>query len=889
MSATNLVLSLSSPEATVARAGGKGSNLARLVAGGFPVPDGFVVTTDAYRTFVEANGGAALTAFSGEVDPDNLDALEEVAAQIRARFEAGRIPAAVAEAVGAAYGKLGGEACAVAVRSSATAEDLADLSFAGQQETYLNIVGRAALLEAVVRCWASLWTARAIAYRARARFSDEALSLAVVVQVLVPSEVSGVLFTANPLTGHRGQIVIDASFGLGEAVVSGQVEPDHFVVDTASFRIEARHLGEKAIAIVPKAGGGIEHQHAEGERASLDDSEVVELSRLAKRVAQYFGAPQDIEWARAGGRFHLLQSRPITSLYPLPPGVDPEGPLRVFLNFNAFQGFPDPFTPLGGHAMNLIMRGMQRAMTGDGARGADIAGGRLFKDVSPAARHPILHRLVLRLVSNADPAAVQLLQRLIDAGRLGEKEGFALGTWLGLARFWPEKFARMAATMVAPERMRARATAEVDDFITRARANARTAPNLGALLDAFERDCEAALPSTLLRTGPVFGPALLLMRLLDGLLVARLGFERGTGMRFARGITGNITTEMDLELWALAEAVRADRDAATALRTREPDELAQSYGKGELPPPLQRGLHAFLDRYGARAVGEIDLGLPRWRDDPAPVLHTLASYLEIDDPARAPDAVFTAGAREAERLAAACVARAAEGPLGFVRAPLLGGAVRRIRLLLGLREYHKFAMVRVLDGFRDALRAHGRDLAARGVLAQEDDIFFVLPEELRRVAQGESVHLVPRVVERRAEHERERRRRQIPRVMLSTGEVFYEGMAPAGKGDLHGEGVSPGTVEGVVRVVRDPRGARLLPGEILVCPATDPGWTPLFLSASGLVMEMGGMMTHGSVVAREYGLPAVVGVHQGTTRLRDGQRIRVDGTHGVITLLEAAG
>ncbi|UQA55797.1 PEP/pyruvate-binding domain-containing protein [Polyangium aurulentum] len=889
MPATNLVLALSSPEATVARAGGKGSNLARLIAGGFPVPDGFVVTTDAYRAFVEANGGAALTAIPGEVDPDNLDALEAVAEQIRARFEAGKVPASVAEAVGAAYEKLGGAACAVAVRSSATAEDLADLSFAGQQETYLNIVGRAALLESVVRCWASLWTARAISYRARARFSDEALSLAVVVQILVPSEVSGVLFTANPLTGHRGQIVIDASFGLGEAVVSGQVEPDHFVVDATSFRIESRHLGEKAIAIVPKAGGGIEHKDAEGERASLGDAEVIELSKIATRIAKHFGAPQDIEWARAGGRFHILQSRPITSLYPLPADVDPEGPMRVFLNFNAFQGFPDPFTPLGGHALNLMMLGMQRAMTGSGSRGADGAGGRLFKDVTPAAQHPILRRLVLRLISNADPAAVQLIRRMIDEGRLGEQKGFAFETWAALARFWPKKAALMAATLAAPERMRARVTTEVDQYVEKARANASEAASLGALIDIFERDCEAALPNTLLRTGPVFGPAFLLMRLLDGLLEARLGFERGTGMRFARGVPGNITTEMDLELWALAKAVRADGDAAAALRTRDASELSESYRKGELPGPLQRGLRAFLDRYGARAVGEIDLGRPRWRDDPTPVLHTLASYLEIEDPERAPDAVFEAGAREAERLAAACTARAAEGPLGFVRAPLVRGAVRRIRLLLGLREYHKFAMVQVIDGYREALRARGRDLVARGELAQEDDIFFVLPEELRRLARGESIDLRSRVAERRADYERERGRRQIPRVMLSTGEVFYEGMAPAGKGDLHGEGVSPGTVEGIVRVVRDPRGVRLLPGEILVCPATDPGWTPLFLSASGLVMEMGGMMTHGSVVAREYGLPAVVGVHQGTTRLRDGQRIHVDGTHGVITLLDASG
>jgi phosphohistidine swiveling domain-containing protein len=887
MSAANFVLPLSSPEATVANAGGKGKNLARLLAGGFPVPDGFVMTTDAYRAFVEANGGAALTALPDPLDPDDLGALEEVAARIRARFEAGRVPVAVADALRAAHEKLGGEACAVAVRSSATAEDLPDLSFAGQQETYLNVVGRAALLEAVVLCWASLWTARAIAYRARGRVASDALSLAVVVQVLVPSEVSGVLFTANPLTGHRGEMVIDASFGLGEAVVAGQVEPDHFVVDTASFRVTARRLGGKAMAIVPKEGGGTEHRPAGGARASLDDGEVIELSKLARRVAEHFGAPQDVEWARAGGRWYLLQSRPITSLYPLPAGNAPDGPLRAFFNFNSFQGFPEPFTPLGAHALCMMTMSLKRDITA-GPRHMQIAGGRLFQEVTTVARHPLLRRLTVAMLSNADPGAAQSLRRLIDAGRFGEPLGLGVGTWLRGARFWAKRLARLAATLIAPERMRARATAEVEDFVAQASANAGAAPDLPALLDAFDRDCEAALPRTLVRTGPVFAPGFFIMRLLDRWLEARLGFERGTGTRFARGVPGNVTTEMDLKLWALAQAVRADRDAAAAVRGSDAARSAEAYRRGELPEVLQRGLREFLDRYGARAVGEIDLGRPRWRDDPGPVLETLSSYLEIEEPAHAPDVVFAAGAREAERLTAECVARAARGPLGFVRAPLLRGAVRRVRLLLGLREYHKFAMVRVLGAYREALLERGRELLERGVLEREDDVFFVPPEQLRRLARGERLDLAPEVAERRAEHARESSRRQIPRVLLSTGEAFYDGVAHAGEGDLRGEGVSPGMVEGVVRVVLDPRGARLTPREILVCPATDPGWTPLFLSASGLVMEMGGMMTHGSVVAREYGLPAVVGVHQATTRLRTGQRIRVDGTSGAITLLDAA-
>ena len=355
-----------------------------------------------------------------------------------------------------------------------------------------------------------------------------------------------------------------------------------------------------------------------------------------------------------------------------------------------------------------------------------------------------------------------------------------------------------------------------------------------------------------------------------------------------RGLPGNVTTEMNLKLWSAAQAIRADAQSNDVLRTRPIPELVNDYRKEALPEVAGREVKRFLDEYGMRAVTEIDFARLRWRDDPSSVFQTLQSYLHLTDPDSAPDAVFRRGAVEAERVTTEYVARARRGSWGAIRAVVLKFVIGRMRALGGARETPKLYLIKLLDLFRALLLDSARQLVAQSRLDRADDIFFVPLDTLKRAAQDESVDLKSIVARNRAEYEREQTRRQLPRLLLSTGEAFYEGLsdATAGPNDLVGEAVSPGVAEGVVRVVLDPRGTRLDPGEILVCPATDPGWTPLFLTAGGLVMEIGGMVTHGSVVAREYGIPAVVGVEACTTRLKTGQRVRVDGNSGRVTVLD---
>jgi rifampicin phosphotransferase len=882
------VLPLDSTEASLDRAGGKGANLAELVRAGFRVPPGFLVTTGAYHAFVAASRIAArIVELARAASPDDLPALEHTSEQIRQLFEQGELPDEIAEAIVSAYRGLADAASqpplAVAVRSSATAEDLPGLSFAGQQDTYLNIVGPQALLDAVRRCWSSLWTARAIGYRARNNIPPDEVALAVVVQSLVPSEVSGVLFTANPLSGRRDEIVIDASFGLGEAIVSGQVEPDHYVVDQRSWQIASRKLGAKALAILPRAGGGTEQVARAGARQALPDEQILDLARTAGRVAEHFGSPQDIEWAWAGGQLYLLQSRPITSLYPLPSPAPRAGQTRVYWSLNSVQGVIDPFTPMG---RDVIRQGMAAGLLALLRVERPVhevvveAGGRLFIDATD------ITGILVRLLGGVDPGAQQTLARLIDQGRVASHNPFTGAQVRALLPTLLPLLGRALATLQGPDYMRARALAKAEGFLAGVRERVAATYTLDDLLSNLTRELPALVTRVLAQMFPVLAPAVAAMNIVDGWLVDWLGMKPGAVFQLLRGLPGNVTSEMDLRLWAYTQEIRADPESRAAFLAQPIAALVAAYERGELPTAAQRAVEQFLSRYGMRGAGEIDFGLPRWRDDPTAIFQTIHNYLQQNDADLAPDAVFARGAAESERLAAEWVAQVRRTRFGAVRAKLLALAIERMRALMGIRETPKFFIIQTFGVYRAALLEHARRLAARGELAQPEDIFLIGLDDLRRFARGEPLDLKALAAAGRADYDRERARRRMPRLLLSTGEVFYEGLSEAGSADLVGDPVSPGVVEGPARVVLEARGARLQPGEILVCPATDPGWTPLFLTAGGLVMEIGGMVTHGSVVAREYGIPAVVGVHDATKRLRTGQRIRVDGTQGRVTILE---
>jgi pyruvate,water dikinase len=846
-----------------ALAGGKGANLGELLRASLPVPPGFVVTTAAYRHFVDANSlQPQIERLAQAAPPEDLTALTGTADAIGALFARAIMPPDVGTAIREAYATF--REPSVAVRSSATAEDLPGASFAGQMETYLNVRGAEALLAAVRRCWASLWTARAISYRAKQGIAPAAVSLAVVVQELLAADAAGVLFTANPVNGRRDQMVIDGCWGLGEALVSGQVTPDHWVVNARSGAVLELHVARKEVMTAQQETGTalLPVPDALREKPVLDGAQVAALTELGRGVAAHYEAPQDIEWALAQGRLYLVQARQITSLFPLPqPEPAARAGERVYVCMNILQGLVEPFTPMGIDAFRALGRGVAGLLGVHVRRGEapppfKVAAGRIFLDITPILQNRATRAVALRGSGAFDLQVSAILRFLVERdqdhliarpGRFPFRPRFDF-LLRGLGYF----FFAVLFPDTARARVLARAAACVQALETRADAVRGLAERR-----RFVEDVLPTLGPELMGHGLplIFGSGLLAAFLVWGKLQAWLG-DPAALEPVLRALPHNPTTEMDLALWGVAQCLKEE---------------------GVAPSAGHPAVVAFLARYGHRAAREIDLGVPRWNEDPMPILNVLQTYL-THGPEADPARHFREGVQRADETVANLIGRVRREK-GRLRAAWLRFLLRRVRALAGVREYPKFYAVRTLAAMRRVLAGAGAELAAAGRLDRAENVFFLdlgdfqTPHDLRALAAAN-----------RADYERERSRRTIPRVMTSTGETFYS--APtATTGALVGTAASAGVYEGHVRVVFDPREAHLSPGEVLVAPGTDPAWTPLFLTAGALVMEIGGIMSHGSVVAREYGIPAVVGVAGATQHLQTGQRVRVDGESGLVVPL----
>ncbi len=873
--------------------GGKAATLGELIRAGFSVPAGFCVTTAAYA--LVSAGLEPVLAELATTQSDDIVRQAELAAAARASLLQASIPTGVVEAITEAYQELGaGTLVPVAVRSSATAEDLPEASFAGQQETFLNIAGVDAVLDAVRRCWVSLWTDRAVRYRARLGIDPRSVRLAVVVQRLVDAQVAGVLFTANPLTGKRRQAVIDANPGLGEAVVSGATNPDHFVVDTPTGEIVERRRGDKQVIIRAAAGGGTEatRQPEAGTALCLSDDQVRALAALGAQVEAYYGAPQDIEWAmNASGHFWLMQARPITTLFPLPPKASStDEALRVYLSFSVQQGTYLPYTPMGLSAVRLLASsvlthlGFPPRDRLQGPRFVTEAASRTFVDVTAALRNSFGRKLLLQSMEEAEIHAAAVFHQL------GTDPRFSL---LPAPR-WP--FIRAVVSLLVRSRM--------PWYLFQALLVPRTGRERLKRLERTLRDeSEIEAPTDpddcLAAAEQVFFDAT--MRLLNSATSAMVAgmqayalasallddlAEEGELQGVLRGLPSNPTTEMNLVLWALAEKVHTDQATARLVRDIPPTRLAEDYRSGSLPPLLQDGLANFLATYGHRSVAELDVGAPRWSEDPAYVLGILASYLQLHDLALSPAAQYRRAAGAAEAMVAELTRRARRK--SWLRGLLVGFCLSRARALGGLREMPRFCLTLLLARARALLWPIGEALAQATRLEKAEDIFFITLLEAHDALAGTDMRASVR--ERRAIYQQELARRHVPLVLLSDGtEPSVEPhVAVSTHATLLGTPASPGVVTAPARVILDPAGAHLAPGEILVAPSTDPGWTPLFLTASGLVMETGGTMSHGVIVAREYGIPAVVGVPQATERISSGKRITVDGSTGTIVIEQSS-
>jgi len=848
----------------VAVVGGKGAHLGELARiDGVRVPAGFCVTTDAFRRVVaDAPAVGGLLDRLSRLDPGDREAIRARGAELRRVVEGLVVPDDVAAEVTGALARLG-ERTACAVRSSATAEDLPTASFAGQQDTYLNVEGPAAVLRHISRCWASLFTERAVTYRLRNGFDHRKVHMAVVVQRMVFPHAAGVLFTADPVTSNRKVASVEAGYGLGEALVSGLVDPDTYRV--RDDEVVARAVAVKAFALHAAPGGGTREREVEPgrqRRPALTDAQVVRLVRLGRRVEAHFGRPQDIEWCLDDEGFHVVQSRPVTTLFPVPEADDGEN--HVYLSVGHQQMMTDPMKPLG---LSLWQLTTPRPMA--------EAGGRLFADATRLLASPASRAGFLAVVEKSDPLTGDALRTVLDRDGFlppvpddGPVEQVA-GAEPAVIETDPALVTELVehgeASIAALERdIRGRSGVELLDFV---------------LADVQELKRVLFDP----RGHQVIVAAMQATWWLNEHLHEWLG-EKNAADALTLSVPHNVTAEMGLALLDVADAIRPHPEVVAFLREVEDDGFLD-----ELPglPGGQEAhdaLRSYLDRYGMRCVGEIDITRPRWAERPTTLLPMLLTDIGNFEPG-AGRRRFEQGLQEARQKEQEVLERLRTLPDGEGKAAETKRMIDRVRAFTGYREYPKYGMVCRYFVYKKALLAEARRLVRAGVLAEEEDVFFLRLSELRDVVLANRVDR--QLVRRRKEEFESYRALTPPRVLTSDGETvtgsYRREDLPAGA--LAGLPVSGGTVEGRARVVPDVAEADLEPGDILVTACTDPSWSPLFVAIAGLVTEVGGQMTHGAVIAREYGLPAVVGVEHATRLIRDGQRIRVHGTDGYVEIL----
>jgi len=848
----------------VAVVGGKGAHLGELSRiEGIRVPAGFCVTANAFRRIMAEAGSMddRLNRLS-RLNPDDREEIRTLSAEIRRTLEGIAIPDDLAAAITSALARLGKRA-ACAVRSSATAEDLPKASFAGQQDTYLNVVGSVAILEHIRRSWASLFTERAVTYRLRNGFDHRNVHMAVVVQQMVFPEAAGVLFTADPVTSNRKVASVEATFGLGDALVSGLVNADMYKVRDGE--VVAKAVATKQLAIHASPAGGTQEEAIDPERQeqpALTDAQVVRLVQLGRRIETHFGHPQDIEWCLVDDGFQFVQSRPITTLFPIPAAGDQEN--HVYVSVGHQQMMTDPMKPLG---LSLWQLTTPRPMS--------EAGGRLFVDVTQGLASPSSRAGLVEVLGKSDPLIGDALQSILERGGFipslpneGPGEPPAGGAQAPIETdpaIVTDLIGRNQASIAALKRdIQTKSGSALFDFI---------------LVDIQELKRILFDP----QSHQVFMGAMEATWWLNEQLQAWLG-EKNVADTLTQSVPQNVTSEMGLALLDVADVIRPHPQVVAFLHNVEDEGFLDDLAKLEGGPEARDAIRTFLDKYGMRCVGEIDITRPRWSERPTTLVPVILGNIKNFEPG-AGEQRFEQGRQEAWTKEQELLERLRALPDGEKKAEEAKRMIDRVRTFIGYREYPKYGMVSRYFVYKQALLEEAGRLMQAHVLREKEDIFYLRFQELHDVVRTN--HVDDQLISQRKSAFRSYQALTPPRVLTSDGEVvtgtYRRVDVPAGA--LVGLPVSAGTIEGRARVIHDMAEADLEAGDILVTAYTDPSWTPVFVTITGLVTEVGGLMTHGAVIAREYGLPAVVGVEQATRLIRDRQRIRINGTDGYVEIL----
>ncbi len=856
--------------------GGKGASLGELSRiDGIRVPEGFCVTTESYKRIIrETPELNALLDQLSLLKADDRKKISAISGRIRGVIERVKIPDDIEEAVIGHLAKLG-EDYAYAVRSSATAEDLPTASFAGQQDTYLNIKGKDAILHHISKCWASLFTDRAVTYRVQNGFDHRKVYLSVIIQKMIFPQAAGIMFTADPVTSNRKVLSIDASFGLGEALVSGLVNADIYKVRDGS--IVDKKISTKKLAIYGLEEGGTEKREIEPEqqnRQTLTDEQIIQLEKMGRTIETCFGCPQDIEWCLADDTFYIVQSRPITTLYPVPDVKD--GKNHVYLSFGHQQMMTDAMKPLGITFYKPFFKMVS---------GSDLvdAGGRLYMDVSSSLISRV-GKVVLSRYRSSDVLGSNALFKLMERRDFlktlsREKSALTSNTML---------LGILAMVIKAIKLYRKNDMMVVEKTIARNRALIRAVEQRAASMSGDD------LFDLILQTGKELADSTsngMALMVVGGFVSNRLNknMEKWLGEKnvadiLSQSVSNNVTSEMGLELMDVADVVRKYPAVLEYFRHASDKTFFEDLAGLEGGDAVSDSIRAYLKKYGMRCTGEIDITRPRWGEKPTILIPMILSNIRNFEPG-AHGIKFEQGRQEAEQKARDLLSRLEQLPGGKRKAKKTRKMISVLRNFIGYREYPKYFMVWYFWIIKQALLKEAGKLVQKGVIREKEDIYYLTFEELREVIKTNRLDYS--IITRRKEEHKANEKLTPPRVMTSEGEIIsgeYDTINIP-QGALVGAPVSSGITEGRARVLLRIEDANIEEGDILVAKFTDPGWTPLFVSVKGLVTEIGGMATHGAIVAREYGLPAVASVQNATKLIKDGQRIRVNGTLGYVEIL----
>ncbi|MTI65486.1 MAG: hypothetical protein FH753_02685 [Firmicutes bacterium] len=854
------------------RVGAKASNLGEMIKAGLPVPKGFVLVVDAYKRFITFNKiNIRIKELLKDLDNNDFESIKIISSKIKNLFKQGEIPDDLLTEINQLYEHIG--SFEVVVRSSSTMEDSPITSFAGQYDSFLNVKGKEQLHKCIKQCWASLWNARALSYRLKQNINNSELSHGIIIQKIIKAEKSGVLFTANPVNSRRDQILINSSWGLGEAIVSGIVTPDQWIVNKKNYKILEEKISSKIIMSFRKDSGTefVDVAKEKWKQSSLDENEVYKLSKLAQIAEDHFGFPQDIEWVCCNNKFYLVQSRPITTLFPKLEIKGNSEKLRVYINFLlSDKVMPEPLTPIGEDMWKKALKYniLNRKNRNKPTPFLKSATGRVFIDATELSRLERWWDKIRNNPSNMDPETMKALLEVLKRNKkeLKQQRKPLIKLIMNILIKFNPSFLKFLLTSIpktlygvlfSSEKVVARAYEFGKNQIIYLEQKVKKLHTREEKIEFIEKKMPEFLHFIPLQIVFYVGMSFTYIDKARKIMTKHQ-LDTSELSKVEKSVPNNVTTEMGMELLKIAQTL--DKS-------------------GEKPTSEHPEVRKFLNKYGHRAYLEVDLGVHRWKEDPGYVINLIKSYMgnkSYNEGIKK----FYQGKKEAEKVIQDITLQLKEKG-AYRDAKKLKKILKNYRKMFGVRELPKYIMVKAISIFRRVLLEIGEELVAEERIDDKQDISFISFKDIKSEKRLQQL-----VKQNRKKYQRELKRSFVPRVVTSTGETIFSASDNKRDNEYKGIPVSPGICEGQVKILKHPEDGTVKKGDILVTKATNPAWTPLFLKIGGLITEMGGPMSHGSVVAREYGIPAIAGMREATSRFKDGQIIRLNGETGKVEILD---